>query len=48
MHHPVIDRYLKGQHHEVMWRMLERQPRSRLGLLALSTTQSQVFKGTIA
>ena len=31
-----------GEKHEVMWRLLERQPRSRLGLLALSTTADQV------
>ena len=31
-----------GAKHEVMWKMLEKQPRSRLGLLAMATTQSQV------
>ena len=31
-----------GVKHEVMWRMLEKQPRSRLGLLAMATTQTQV------
>ena len=30
-----------GEKHEVMWRLLERQPRSRLGLLALATTTDQ-------
>ena len=32
-----------GVKHEVMWRMLEKQPRSRLGLLAMATTQTQVY-----
>eukprot|EP00090_Calanus_glacialis_P031394 TRINITY_DN5178_c0_g1_i1.p1 TRINITY_DN5178_c0_g1~~TRINITY_DN5178_c0_g1_i1.p1 ORF type:complete len:553 (-),score=146.49 TRINITY_DN5178_c0_g1_i1:174-1682(-) len=32
-----------GVKHEVMWRMLEKQPRSRLGLLALATTQTQIL-----
>ena len=31
-----------GVKHEVMWRMLEKQPRSRLGLLAMATTKTQV------
>ena len=31
-----------GVKHEVMWRMLEKQPRSRLGLLAMATTQTHV------
>ena len=30
-----------GEKHEVMWRLLERQQRSRLGLLALATTSDQ-------
>ncbi|XP_023328907.1 potassium voltage-gated channel protein Shab [Eurytemora carolleeae] len=33
-----------GVKHEVMWRMLERQPRSRLGLLALSTSSVQILE----
>jgi len=32
-----------GVKHEVMWRMLEKQPRSRLGLLAMATTQTQIL-----
>ena len=31
-----------GEKHEVMWRMLEKHPRSRLGLLALSNSSDQV------
>ena len=33
-----------GVKHEVMWRMLEKQPRSRLGLLAMATTPTQVIQ----
>ena len=33
-----------GEKHEVMWRMLEKHPRSRLGLLALSNSTDQVDK----
>jgi len=32
-----------GVKHEVMWRMLEKQPRSRLGLLSMATTPSQIL-----
>ena len=31
-----------GARHEVSWSLLEGQPRSRLGLLALATTADQV------
>ena len=32
-----------GEKFEVMWKVLEKQPRSRLGLLALSTTSDQIL-----
>ena len=31
-----------GDKHEVMWRMLQKHPRSRLGMLALSNSADQV------
>ena len=32
-----------GEKHEVMWKLLERQPRSRLGLLASSSSAEQIL-----
>ena len=38
----VVQLNVGGERHEVRWRLLEGQPRSRLGLLALATTADQV------
>ena len=38
----VVKLNVGGERHEVGWRLLEGQPRSRLGLLALATTADQV------
>ena len=32
-----------GEKYEVMWKVLEKQPRSRLGLLSLSTSADQIL-----
>ena len=36
-----------GERHGVVWRLLEGQPRSRLGLLASATTADQVGPGSM-
>lgn len=41
---PKVILNVGGEKHEVMWRMLEKQPGSRLGLLAQATQPSQILQ----